>query len=1029
LKASVQLLTGCVALGLTLPATLCQAAPPQAGAWATAAVLAGQFGGNADARRQADDLLRQARKAIKEGDLAAADGFVSQAEKLGVKYDPLTARFVDTPDKLRKLLTEAKARPAASSTAQLPSSRFPALMQLPGAKPQSDAPPVDPLAAANRPGGLVDQLDGKSKAQSLLKDARAALAAGDKLAALAAWQKAAAIPAQYNQNEDSPQNMVFDLQRAGIDPSRLQPAAGPASPYQLKPSEIPTGDSLPALGRSPALPSGAASQDVNPYSLPAESNPLAASAKNGSIYGAAASPSVYAPTGPGSEEPRRLPTGDPARKSEAARMLAQARAALDRGDVKAAQTMAQQALDLNVPDEAFGPGETRPWQVMLEIEKVARRREGVVLAGGTTEEPKYPVAQGVYNPAADVTRNVQASSSQVREVPTPAGPPSAGVRLYDEGLKALETQDREGALAKFQEAWKFQDELDPAIRQQLKDKLTFLRAATAQPAAGGAPSPLEQVNSQQEILRQKVYREIVAEEKAAKDLAQTDPRGALANLNKLRERVNSAEVEPAAKKQFLTIVDRMTNELSTYIEQNKSTIESDERNTAVRAEVVRNQELSIEMQNKLATMVEQFNKLMDEQRFPEAEIIARQAREIDPTNVTVVNMFEKSRFAMRFAEQTRIKEEKEANFYGVLRDVDRAASQNVGDDNPLVFDAKRWGDLTKLRKGILGEGRQLSPAEQEIQKSLGKLVEAKFDERPLGEVLDTLSKMVGVNIHLDPQGLAAEGLTTDTPVSLNLAQPISLRSALNLLLENKGLSYVIQHEVLLITSAQNKDRNTHHQVYYVADLVMPIPNFVPGYNVGLPAALRESLNALGYGGPARPMFSGPLTIAANEEQKIQTGAVPSSVLAQMGNAGMQTPQGVRLPSTGGFQTGPSGPGGMGGGVQADFDALIDLITTTIAPESWVDVGGPGSIKEFESNLSLVVSQTQDVHEQIADLLQQLRRLQDLQVTIEVRFITLSDSFFERIGVDFDFRIDDNTHLTNQLDQLPSNSASGVLGVC
>ena len=48
-----------------------------------------------------------------------------------------------------------------------------------------------------------------------------------------------------------------------------------------------------------------------------------------------------------------------------------------------------------------------------------------------------------------------------------------------------------------------------------------------------------------------------------------------------------------------------------------------------------------------------------------------------------------------------------------------------------------------------------------------------------------------------------------------------------------------------------------------------------------------------------------------------------------------------------------------------------------------------------------------MHEQIADLLEQLRRLQDLQVTIEVRFITLTDNFFERIGVDFDFNIDDN----------------------
>ncbi len=71
-------------------------------------------------------------------------------------------------------------------------------------------------------------------------------------------------------------------------------------------------------------------------------------------------------------------------------------------------------------------------------------------------------------------------------------------------------------------------------------------------------------------------------------------------------------------------------------------------------------------------------------------------------------------------------------------------------------------------------------------------------------------------------------------------------------------------------------------------------------------------------------------------------------------------------------------------------------------------GGPeAEIRPFPTNLSLVISQTQDVHEQIADLLEQLRRLQDLQVTIEVRFIRLNDSFFERIGIDFDMNIENN----------------------
>jgi general secretion pathway protein D len=189
--------------------------------------------------------------------------------------------------------------------------------------------------------------------------------------------------------------------------------------------------------------------------------------------------------------------------------------------------------------------------------------------------------------------------------------------------------------------------------------------------------------------------------------------------------------------------------------------------------------------------------------------------------------------------------------------------------------------------------------------------------------------------------------------------------------------------------------------------VMPIPNFVPSYNLGLPGAIRESINAMGYGQMPRS-GAGPLTIAKNEGEP---QAMPSStaLLAQANQFGMPG----QMPSTGSrAPTMAAGPGGLGGGTGADFDSLIELIEQTIAPQSWDTVGGVGSVSGFETNLSLVVSQTQEVHEQIADLLDQLRRLQDLQVTIECRFITLSDTFFERIGVDFDLSIDDNTNLND-----------------
>ncbi len=47
------------------------------------------------------------------------------------------------------------------------------------------------------------------------------------------------------------------------------------------------------------------------------------------------------------------------------------------------------------------------------------------------------------------------------------------------------------------------------------------------------------------------------------------------------------------------------------------------------------------------------------------------------------------------------------------------------------------------------------------------------------------------------------------------------------------------------------------------------------------------------------------------------------------------------------------------------DHLINMITGTVVPDSWEEVGGPGSIHFYETTLSLVVRQTPDIHKQIA----------------------------------------------------------------
>ena len=310
--------------------------------------------------------------------------------------------------------------------------------------------------------------------------------------------------------------------------------------------------------------------------------------------------------------------------------------------------------------------------------------------------------------------------------------------------------------------------------------------------------------------------------------------------------------------------------------------------------------------------------------------------------------------------------------------------------------------MTGRRAAMVAERnrRHRSEKEIDIEKKLSTPVNYSCRNRPLSEVLNQLAKLVNVNIHLDEEGLREEGQSPDTPVTLELASDIQLKSYLNLILEKYHLCYIIKNEVLNITSETKKGDHVYQQVYPVGDLVMPIPNFVASPRMGLAGALHDAMGDAvgtsgGFGTSTTPMaVSG---IASRE------GAKGNAVI----NPGVMANFAPLLPGGGGRQANSFGPGGAGGGTAADFDTLIDLITQTVAPATWDHNGGKGNIAASPTNLSLVVSQTQEVHEQIADLLEQLRRMQDLQVTIEVRFITLSDNFFERIGVDFDFNIAKN----------------------
>ena len=122
--------------------------------------------------------------------------------------------------------------------------------------------------------------------------------------------------------------------------------------------------------------------------------------------------------------------------------------------------------------------------------------------------------------------------------------------------------------------------------------------------------------------------------------------------------------------------------------------------------------------------------------------------------------------------------------------------------------------------------------------------------------------------------------------------------------------------------------------------------------------------------PSRQQFeahlsAGEFGLAEKLARQSQTAEERDSLLQQIASrqarAGMfrsalQTAAAIESDSTRGTafnelsSTPISSPASRGGAALADFDSLIELITATIAPDTWEEVGGPGAIEEFPTGV-------------------------------------------------------------------------------
>jgi general secretion pathway protein D len=1034
------------------PETLPEINPFQAPAGPTTSALAAQN----EKRAKAQQLLSSARAMMRKSNFAGAKDLVNQARSLNAAY----SLFDERPDvvmadieRLQKQFTPStpptEQRPAnpfaepaelissnsaqpnskgnedspflpeSSPLAEKTSAQTPAAQQ-PAASPFDE--PTQLLSATDNAQPRVTQSVGSSalpnsnaarskQAADLLGQARQLIKVGRLDEAQALAQQADELDVIYELFADRPEDVYAAIDRVS------SPASQPQSrPIVQRSNQLPTSAQETARAdAAPALPT--------------------------------ASPFVAELSQPSAPTTRRAPSSQAVstNRQKAQSLLKQARNDLSVGNFTEAMLKANQ---VNNMDLTFGAFDDRPELLIADIAETKALQQvniatnsniqqtGQTQLADTTSEPVaappseyYPeaVASNAAQPATSPERPDFGNAQRLPGQPLNIAPaetfdstasdfnPTVGSfagnsdpydnittihpsgvsaeALYNEGINNLRQGNRDGAYQAFLESWQSGQKLDPYKSQQLQDYLRELaprRQQTIQLTGAessgvpGSPSfnttrPIDVAAQREQLKFDRLRTEVQNAVLRADTLKEKRPNESIEILDRMMAELENSGFENDQVAPMVRQLRRSRTSVDSYMTQRAPIIELQQRNEEVKNLVKAEQRAKVRIGQEFAAIVEEYNKFYKQRRYAEAQVKAKEAKELDPTNPVAVNMELKAMFARRNDSNNKLRDNKEASFWAQLDDVEQGAIVRVGDKNPMVF-SEDWGEISKRRLDKYGNDmRSRTDEEKQIEESLSNKISLHFENTPLIEIIRYVRTATGTNVAIDALALEEEGVTTNTQVTIDVDN-IMVQSALNLILEPLNLGYSIENEVLKITSKLRQQGKMVAAAYPVADLV-----------VRMRSKNRDPSN----------IFTNNLFNADAQMSVPSVGGVQNSGMFQVGSGQSQSP--FMMGGGSGMNAELSGSGQQ----QFEFDTLVDLLTSVVEPDSWMEVGGLGTIRSNETTLSLVIRQTQEVHREISDLLDQLRRLQDLQVTIEVRLVNVSDNFFERIGVDFDFDIQDS----------------------
>ena len=255
-----------------------------------------------------------------------------------------------------------------------------------------------------------------------------------------------------------------------------------------------------------------------------------------------------------------------------------------------------------------------------------------------------------------------------------------------------------------------------------------------------------------------------------------------------------------------------------------------------------------------------------------------------------------------------------------------------------------------------GPAPRLRRGTEAILEALEEPASLKCVETPLLDVIDDLQARQAVHMFLDQRALDEVGIPADTPITLTVSD-IPFRSALELMLGSLDLTWTIASDVLLITTPEEAEEMLVTKPYDASDLLVTIGDHAYEGN-GLPTTSPGEQWPGVYGGP----YSSGDASATNPAGFI---CGTSQLMWRQAYCGT-------------------------------MDDTIDLIQSVIAPESWDEVGGPGTCTAY--GRLLVVSQTIPIHLEIEAFLEAIRaeRLRVPIVAVDARWLLLDSDLLDQL---------------------------------